>query len=624
MTLPVGLRIDSYVIAEYLGEGGTSEVYLVRRGEESFALKILKEEERQSEVLQTRLINEAASLRQLNVEGVVRVHDEGDFAGRPYYVMEYLPSSLADRLQRPLWPSQIVPNIRTILRILSVLHESRFVHRDVKPSNILFAPDGSVRLADFGHAKLPMEQLAVVPHSTQTGAFLGTREYAAPEQFLNAKTVDGRADVYAAGLILFEALAGRRPFPTENPEELARLRLTVRAPRLSSPLLDLSPQLVTLVAKMLERSPQSRPTAKEVLARLTDLPLVHSSFASPSRYAALLFLPVFLSTPATSRSMSSPLPLPSLPPLEVAMTKPLPQPVQRGPKELLKEFDHALDCGTLAEASGLLQRVETLPLSPDLAAKLLQKQADLSRELGQRKQAMQRYSDACFQFHDRGMWKQEADCINRLGDMKLHHGDTTLARRLYQESEKLRVKRAQWKESPDTEEFYFSLYRFGLLAIEQADWKCAREKLQEAKELPVRPLWIARAEERLASLPPEKHGVSLAMSALQNSESALRTDPNSRQARSVYLKAKFRLWMLQPSAIDEPSLFEELRMMWSQDKQRGYFAHEYLGLLMEGVHRRPQQKDLKAQAREVLRELQRRGQWQDDVHIQRWKVRLGA
>ena len=190
MTLPVGLRIGSYVIAEYLGEGGTSEVYLVRRDEESFALKILKEEERQSEVLQTRLINEAASLRQLNVEGVVRVHDEGDFAGRPYYVMEYLPSSLVDRLQRPLYPSQIVPNIRTILRILSVLHESRFVHRDVKPSNILFAPDGSVRLADFGHAKLPMEQLAVVPHSTQTGAFLGTREYAAPEQFLNAKTVD--------------------------------------------------------------------------------------------------------------------------------------------------------------------------------------------------------------------------------------------------------------------------------------------------------------------------------------------------------------------------------------------------------------------------------------------------
>ncbi len=76
MTLPVGQRIGSYVIAEYLGEGGTSEVYLVRREGAAFALKILKEDERQSEVLETRFINEAVSLRQLHVEGVVRVYDE--------------------------------------------------------------------------------------------------------------------------------------------------------------------------------------------------------------------------------------------------------------------------------------------------------------------------------------------------------------------------------------------------------------------------------------------------------------------------------------------------------------------------------------------------------------------
>lgn len=592
MTLPVGLRIGSYVIAEYLGEGGTSEVYLVRRDEESFALKILKEEERQSEVLQTRLINEAASLRQLNVEGVVRVHDEGDFAGRPYYVMEYLPSSLVDRLQRPLWPSQIVPNIRTILRILSVLHESRFVHRDVKPSNILFAPDGSVRLADFGHAKLPMEQLAVVPHSTQTGAFLGTREYAAPEQFLNAKTVDGRADVYAVGLILFEALAGRRPFPTENPEELARLRLTVRAPRLSSPLVELSPQLVTLVAKMLERSPQSRPTAKEVESSLASLPQTRYAAATWRRYAVLLMLPALLSLPLCRPPIS--------------------------------EMDRILDEQSLSDANVFLWETAQSAMSPLEQAQLLQKRADIQREQGQLAEAARLYSDASTQFHALSERKGEADSINRLADMRLHQGDTASAQRLYSQSVALRGERAARKEDLSPDEFYFAPYRLGLLAIEQADWALARDKLKEALRLPLKPLWRARTEERLASLPAQEDAVQLSESALVHATQALREQPSSKLAHAVFLRVQLRHRMLRPNVSGARDLYEELHAMWSQDKQRGIVAHEYLELLMEGIEREPNQAERSIKAREVLRELQQRGQWQDDVHIQRWKVRLGA
>ena len=590
MTLPVGQRIGSYVIAEYLGEGGTSEVYLVRRESESFALKILKEDERPSEVLQTRFINEAVSLRQLHVEGVVRVYDEGDFAGRPFYVMEYLPSSLAARLTGPLWPSQIVPIIRTLVRILSALHECGFVHRDIKPSNVLLTSDGSVRLADFSHSKLPMEQLAVIPHSTQTGAFLGTREYAAPEQFLNSKTVDGRADVYAVGLILFEALAGHRPFGTENTEELARLRLTQRAPRLSSPLVDLSPLLVSLVARMLERNPQNRPAAKEVASLLASIPQTLHTTATWRRYAVLLMLPVLLSLPQCRLPIG--------------------------------ELDRILDEQSLSDAHAFLWQAAQFPQSPLEQAQIVQKRADIEREQGQLADASRLYADSCAQFHSLGERKGEADCLNRLADMQLHQGDTAAAQRLYSQSERLRMERAAWKENPSPDEFYYTPYRLGLLAIEQKDWVLARSKLMEAKRLPVKPLWLARTEERLASLPAQQDALPLAESALAHAEQAVHEEPNSKRAQAVYVRVQFRHRMLHPK--EARDLYEELQTMWSQDKQRGIVAHDYLELLMEGIEREPNQAQLSIRAREVLREMQQRGQWQGDVHIQRWKARLGA
>ena len=133
MKLLVGQRISSYVVADLLGEGGTSEVYLVHRDDQSFALKILKEEHRRNAVQQARLVNEAEALRVLDIPGVVQVFGDGDFEGRPYYVMEYLPTTLAERLGMPLLPSQIVPVIEKLARILAQLHAHGYVHRDIKP-----------------------------------------------------------------------------------------------------------------------------------------------------------------------------------------------------------------------------------------------------------------------------------------------------------------------------------------------------------------------------------------------------------------------------------------------------------------------------------------------------------
>jgi len=617
VTLPVGQRIGSYVIAEYLGEGGTSEVYLVRREGAAFALKILKEDERQSEVLQTRFINEAVSLRQLHVEGVVRVYDEGDFAGRPFYVMEYLPSSLAARLAGPLWPSQIVPIIRTLVRILSALHECGFVHRDIKPSNVLLTSDGSVRLADFSHSKLPMEQLAVIPHSTQTGAFLGTREYAAPEQFLNSKTVDGRADVYAVGLILFEALAGHRPFGTLRPEELVRQRLTQRAPRLSSPLVDLSPQLVSLVARMLELDTERRPTAQEVLSTLTDLPLIHTSRASSRRYATLLLLPVFISAPCTSRLMNQP-------PMEGVNAKPLTDP--EVVKERFKEFDLALDQGTLDEATALLERLKALPPTPSTAAKLLQKQADMARELGQLAQARQMYREARPLFQqllDRRDW---ASCALREADMMLHLGETVAAYELYDQASRNHSAVLTKPELARGNEVHLAFFHLGLYYAELRQFDKARELLLLAKDAtPMNAtLWMARTEERLAALPTESAPIPLARSAMVHGQQAVGQSPQSRRAQLALRRAELLHAQLANDEQGMQRVLDQLSAMWSIDKRRATVAHDYVELLMATIERQPTRTDWKAQAREVLREIEQRGQWQGDVHLQRWKTRLGA
>ncbi len=403
---------------------------MVHRDNQSFALKLLKDEHRRNAVQQARLVNEAEALRVLDIPGVVQVFGDGDFEGRPYYVMEYLPTTLAERIGKPLLPSQIVPVIEMLARILAELHARGYVHRDLKPRNILFAPDGSLRLADFGLAKLPIDQLAVVPHSTATGAFLGTHAYAAPEQLLNAKSVDGRADVYALGLILFEALAGRPPFPAENAEELAHLRLTTRAPRLLSPLVTLSPQLVSLVAQMLERAHDRRPSAHEVLERLASVPLTHAPTLPRRRFAALLMLPLFLSDPFADMFREKP---------DARVAEPLSaHPHEVAPpqtaKELFAAFGIALDAGTMEEASALLLRAESLPVTPELEGKLLQKQADMARELGQLNQAQQLYRKARQHFLQPNSLRNWAACAIREADMWLHLGDMDAARELYEEA----------------------------------------------------------------------------------------------------------------------------------------------------------------------------------------------
>ncbi len=598
-------------------------MYLARRDGESFALKILKEEHRLSSAQQARQINEAEALRELDeVSGVVRMFASGDFEGRPYYVMEYLPTTLAERLGKPLLPSQILPVIESLARILTELHARGYVHRDVKPRNILFAADGSLRLADFGLAKLPMDQLAVVPHSTATGAFLGTHAYAAPEQLLNAKSVDGRADVYALGLILFEALAGRTPYKTESAEELAHNRLTKRAPQLQSPLVTLSPQLVSLVAQMLERFHDRRPSAQEVLQRLASVSLTHTPTQPLGRFAALLLLPLFLSNPSMGRTLGRAETFGEDKPSTLAPI----EPSQRAPKLLFDEFGLVLDRGGLDEASALLKQAEALPLSPEHSAKLLQKQADLARELGQLEGARQIYQQARTRFQQLGIRRDWASCAIREADLMVHLGKTESAYDLYDKASRNHSAVLTRPELARGNEVHLAFFHLGLYFVELRQFDKANELFLLAKDATpsTDPLWMARTEQRLAALPTEPAATRLALSAIMYGQQAVNKSPNSRRAQIALVRAQFRHALLSHDAQAMQRVLAQLHAMWSADKRRATIGHDDAELLMEAIELQPARRDWTEQAREVVREMQQRAQWQGDVHLEQWKVKLGA
>jgi serine/threonine-protein kinase len=215
---------ERYRIEAELGAGGVGTVYRatdLERGSR-VAVKVLRPELLASAEIRQRFEREARALIALSHSNIVTVLDSGVSGGAPYLVMDLLEGeTLADRLLRgPMVLDEAIVTVTQILSALSYVHEHELVHRDVKPANILLeaGPDGAthVRLLDFGLAKF----LAPPPTDktlTRAGQIFGTPAYMAPEQ-IAGHGVDQRADVYAAGIVFFEMLAGRPPFQGDSSE----------------------------------------------------------------------------------------------------------------------------------------------------------------------------------------------------------------------------------------------------------------------------------------------------------------------------------------------------------------------------------------------------------------------
>lgn len=245
-----------------LGEGGQAEVWLAEDLElgEPVAVKLFRPD--LSPASRERLRREVRIGRSLGHPGLVRVFELIEVGDRLAIVMEWVPGgSLVERLEvGPLPTSEVVTVARQTLEALAHLHERQVVHRDVKPSNLLLAADGQVKLADLGLAR----NLSEASDVTRTATTVGTPAYMSPEQLLGREPQPA-ADLYALGATLYELLTGRRPFDpaAEGPDP----RLTARAPSPRRLRPDCPRWLSSFVRRLLEREPRDRfPDASRALA----------------------------------------------------------------------------------------------------------------------------------------------------------------------------------------------------------------------------------------------------------------------------------------------------------------------------------------------------------------------
>jgi tRNA A-37 threonylcarbamoyl transferase component Bud32 len=244
-----------YELRGVLGRGGMAEVRdgWDNRLDRAVAIKLLYPVFSADSENRRRFEIEARAAAALAHPHIVAVHDSGEYDGMPYIVMERLSGrNLADAIAGGPLPQ---PRVRSILdEVLSALaaaHAAGVLHRDIKPANILFTASGDVKVADFGIAKS-----AATPH-TMTGQIVGTMAY------LSAERIAGRPasvadDLYALGVVGYEALTGRRAFPQENLVELARAIAEEAPPPLAMLRPDVDPTLAAVVERAMARDPQWR------------------------------------------------------------------------------------------------------------------------------------------------------------------------------------------------------------------------------------------------------------------------------------------------------------------------------------------------------------------------------
>jgi serine/threonine protein kinase len=247
MTLSTGTKLGPYEILSSIGAGGMGEVYRARdtRLGRTVAIKILNKEHMQ------RFEREARAIAALSHPNICQIHD----IGPDYLVLEYVEGN---RLPSPLPEREAVRLAIQIATALEVAHKKGIVHRDLKSANIMLTDEGSVKLLDFGLAKLyelnapgSDVQTADFP-ATQTGAVLGTVAYMSPEQ-AQGQPADVRSDIFSFGLVLYEMLSGRRAFSGDTPLVIGSALMKEEPPPLKA-----SPLLEKIVSRCLAKQPSAR------------------------------------------------------------------------------------------------------------------------------------------------------------------------------------------------------------------------------------------------------------------------------------------------------------------------------------------------------------------------------
>lgn len=265
----IGTAIGPYRVLRELGQGGMGTVVLAEdtRLGRHVALKTVSGAQAGTSGGRAQLLDEARAAAALTHPAIAAVHDVIEHDGNIAIVFELVEGeTLAARLAKGPLPEELAVTIAVqIADALAVAHGARVLHRDLKPSNIMLAPGGVVKILDFGIARFrPVGQK---PPSGKEGdeGFMGTPGYVPPEQW-TGQAVDERADLYALGVVLFEMLTGKRPFPEREPFTLALAAIDRIARRVSSLRLGVTPALDRLVARLLAADPALRPPRARVVA----------------------------------------------------------------------------------------------------------------------------------------------------------------------------------------------------------------------------------------------------------------------------------------------------------------------------------------------------------------------
>jgi beta-lactam-binding protein with PASTA domain/serine/threonine protein kinase len=255
----VGTVVDGrYRVLSLLARGGMATVYEATdlRLDRTIALKVMHPHLAHDQAFVARFQREAKAAAKLTHGHVVAVYDQGEDNGLVYLAMEYVPGrTLRDVLRQygPLAPEQALVFLDPVLEALAAAHAAGFVHRDIKPENVLISNDGRVKVADFGLARA----LSTDARSVTQGMIIGTVAYLSPEQVERGEA-DGRSDVYAAGILLFEMITGKVPHAGESPLSVAYQHVNSDVPPPSSVRAEIPPDVDALVVTSTRRDPSLR------------------------------------------------------------------------------------------------------------------------------------------------------------------------------------------------------------------------------------------------------------------------------------------------------------------------------------------------------------------------------
>ena len=283
---PPGARVGQYELIRELGRGGMGAVYLARDTKlgRRVAVKFLQSDQPE---LTARFILEARATARCSHENIVVIHEVGEYEGNPFMVLEYLQGGeLGKQIQpgRSMPMSRAVELIVPVVRALACAHEHNIVHRDLKPDNIFVTEAGTVKVLDFGIAKLVQGQVQsegvaegvnqsliaasisdASPELTRHGALVGTVPYMSPEQWMGAG-VDHRTDIWAVGIILYKMVAGKHPLaPLQGRQLMVTGLLDEPMPSVGSDCPDLPDELIAVIDRCLIKNKDQRMGSAQAL-----------------------------------------------------------------------------------------------------------------------------------------------------------------------------------------------------------------------------------------------------------------------------------------------------------------------------------------------------------------------